>query len=239
MLRAIFAAALVIALFSFGDARAFAQGNDLQFSVTAAPKKDYAEITLTVANKSEKDLKLVFSSSQKYEISIRQKGGKEVYRYSANKSFLQALQELKLKAGDTHTWVEKWNYRKSNGEFVSSGEYSVKATLLGRKNSKDLVTAKASLTVPERNMVSDIKTSGKKGLYTIEGKANSSLTYTVEDGHEEIISKHPVGVGENGSFKLKLVIKEASLPKNGTLILYFQDENGKISDPVILEKFPS
>ncbi|TRZ35807.1 hypothetical protein CEQ21_09235 [Niallia circulans] len=236
MLRAIFAAVLVVALFSFGG-ESFAQGNDLQFNVSAVPKKDYAEIKMTVANTSAKDMKLVFSSSQKYEIAIRAKGGKEVYRYSANKSFLQALQELKLKAGDTFTWVEKWNYRKSNGEFVPSGEYSIKATLLGRKSST--VTAKATLTVPERNMVTDLKVSGQKGKYTVEGKVNSTLSYTVEDGHEEIISKQPVVVGENGSFKLNLAIKEASLPKNGTLILYFQDEHGKISDPIVLQKFPS
>ena len=85
MIRAIIAATLAVCLFSFGVDRIFAEGSELQFDVTAEPTKNYAEISMTVSNKGEKDVKLGFSTSQKYELSIRAKGGKEVYRYSVNK----------------------------------------------------------------------------------------------------------------------------------------------------------
>ncbi|MCE4050438.1 MULTISPECIES: BsuPI-related putative proteinase inhibitor [Bacillaceae] len=238
MLRVIIAAALAFSLFSFGGDRIHAEGNNLQFEISAKPNKDYAEIRMTVLNTGDKAVKLVFSSSQKYEFSIRAKGGKEVYRYSADKSFLQALQELKLKSNESHTWVEKWNYRKNNGELVPSGEYAVKAALLGKKNKGETITAKTTLVVP---FVTDIKTTGQKGIYTIEGIAHTKerLTFTVEDGHKELLSKQPVAVTDVGSFKVNVKIKTEDLPKNGTLLLYFQEVNGKQSDPVILERFPS
>jgi len=238
VIRAIIAATLAVCLFSFGVDRIFAEGSELQFDVTAEPTKNYAEISMTVSNKGEKDVKLGFSTSQKYELSIRAKGGKEVYRYSVNKSFLQALQELKLKANQSYTWVEKWNYRKNNGELVPSGDYTVKATLLGTKGKGETITAKTTLTIP---LVTNISTAGQKGIYTIEGTAHTkeSLSFTVEDGHEEILSKQPVTVADDGRFKFNVTINKENLPKNGTLILYFQELNGKLSEPVILEKFPS
>ncbi len=238
MLRTIIAATIAICLFSFGVDRINAEGSELQFDVTAKPNKNFAEISMTVSNKGEKAVKLVFSSSQKYELSIRAKEGKEVYRYSVNKSFLQALQELNLKANQSHTWVEKWNYRKNNGELVPSGEYTVKATLLGTKSKGETITAKTTLTVP---LITNISTTGQTGNYTVEGTAHTkaSLNYTVEDGHEEILSKQPVTVATDGKFKINVAINKEDLPKNGTLILYFQELNGKLSEPVILEKFPS
>lgn len=89
----------------------------------------------------------------------------------------------------------------------------------------------------ENNWIQGISVEGQKGDYVVQGKitGNDPVYYTVEDGHQELISQQKLSI-VNGGFQLKIKIKEEQLPKNGALIIYFS-KGDKETYPVVLEKF--
>lgn len=91
----------------------------------------------------------------------------------------------------------------------------------------------------ENNWIQGISVEGKNGNYVVQGKITAknkdAIYYTVEDGHQELISQQKLSI-VNGSFQLEVKIKEELLPKNGSLIIYFS-KNDKETYSVVLEKF--
>ena len=98
------------------------------------------------------------------------------------------------------------------------------------------ITAAAN-SIKEQVKIQDVSVSGTKGSYLIKGMAFSEDTiyYTVEDGHNELITKKTLPV-KNHTFSLKLQLDEKNLPINGTLTLYFSEE-GKEPYSIVLETF--
>ncbi|MCD7034942.1 BsuPI-related putative proteinase inhibitor [Metabacillus sp. GX 13764] len=82
----------------------------------------------TIHNPSDKGKKLVFKSGKKYEITVRDSGGKEVYRYSKGKMFTQAIEESSIQPGETLSYQEAWNYLK---EGFPTGNYKAVIEFLG------------------------------------------------------------------------------------------------------------
>ncbi len=89
---------------------------------------------------------------------------------------------------------------------------------------------------------------GFKGNYVITGEAkpkNSTLFYTVEDGHVQFIREKKVEVHGKPRkwhpFKIIINIPDTALPDNGSVVLtlYERNANGKMihSYPIILEQF--
>ncbi|MFT8323389.1 MAG: BsuPI-related putative proteinase inhibitor [Bacillus sp. (in: firmicutes)] len=212
---------------------------NLLFTIHAITRTDEVELQLKLSNLGNQPKKLHFSSSQKYEISIKSEMGEEVYRYSLNKAFLQAIQDMTLKPNESYRWKEKWDY-KNNGKRVEAGDYTVEAVLASTQldNPQEKIKTVATITVPEKNtMYKNIKVDGNHGHYTITGiaKTPNKLLYTVEDGHNELLSNQVVEKQADGRFTIQLKIPEKSLPKNGTLILYLIEEAENYTDPFPVE----
>ncbi|PKG25503.1 BsuPI-related putative proteinase inhibitor [Niallia nealsonii] len=244
MLKKAFFMFIVYLLIAFPFANdIFAKASSLSLEMNALPRTDDMEIELKLTNNSSQRQELRFSSSQKYEIAIKSLSGEEVYRYSFNKLFTQAIQRLAINPRESLVWKERWDY-KNNGQRVEPGDYIVEAELLpmALTDPAELMIAKATIAISEENRVfKNIQVKGEKGKYTITGIADTknNLLYTIEDGHNELISKQWVTKKRNGTFTIHVEIPEQDLPKNGTLILYLIEEAANYDKPypIELEKF--
>jgi hypothetical protein len=58
-----------------------------------------------VKNQTEQEVTLKFTSSQRYDYSVKTKDGEEIFLFSSTAAFLQALGEETLKQGDSLTYV--------------------------------------------------------------------------------------------------------------------------------------
>ena len=110
------------------------------------------------------------------------------------------------------------------------------------------LTTKSTMNVSSENPVfKQIKVSGEKGDYRVEGLAKPKkgiFYYSVEDGHHQQIEETKMEiVGDQSkwnSFVLDLEIPEEKLPQNGTLVLNLYEHNGEeIANnyPIVLEEF--
>ena len=82
--------------------------NELPAKLSASVNGDVT-LTFTLKNASSDPAKVMYSSGQKYDFVVADSGtGKAVWRWSANKSFVQSLGEETIPAGGTLTFVEKW-----------------------------------------------------------------------------------------------------------------------------------
>lgn len=75
----------------------------------AATVDSVLHLTFTVRNPSSEAVKIVYPSGQKYDFAIVDStSGKQVWRWSASRTFLAAIVEESLPAGGTLTFVETW-----------------------------------------------------------------------------------------------------------------------------------
>lgn len=75
---------------------------------------------MELRNTSEVDMRLIFSSGQKAEVVLRRDGA-EVYRWSAEKTFTQAIEEVVVAAGQSLPIVV------NDTVWLEPGEYEVEA----------------------------------------------------------------------------------------------------------------
>lgn len=224
------------------------QPSSMQLEIFPSVGRGTAEFKLVFKNTGESPLVLEFPTSQVYEIIVNKETGEEVYRYSEGRSFLQAIQTIKLKPGESKKWIEKWDYQKNSA--VVPGEYSVTAFLnLYQINGEKVIkggkfraTSKFSIPV-ENPTFRNVKTEGAKGNYIVSGEVRSKtgqFYYSVEDGHNEVVPETPISA--NGSewipFKIELHIPKEKLPVQGTLILnLFENKESVSAYPVVLDRF--
>ncbi|MEM2849628.1 MAG: BsuPI-related putative proteinase inhibitor [Candidatus Bathyarchaeia archaeon] len=77
------------------------------------------KMSITVANKGQSPIELIFTSTQRYDFMVLKDGG-EVWRWSNGKVFAMILESLPLKPGEKRTYTETWR-----PEDVAPGEYKV------------------------------------------------------------------------------------------------------------------
>ncbi|MBI3925806.1 MAG: hypothetical protein HY319_09715 [Armatimonadetes bacterium] len=65
-------------------------------------------------------------SAQGYDFAVC-RGTTEVWRWSADKFFIEQLQELSLQPGETRVFAEEWNRLDRAGRPVQPGHYTVNA----------------------------------------------------------------------------------------------------------------
>lgn len=58
-----------------------------------------------VKNQTEQEVTLEFTSSQRYDYSVKNKDGEEIFLFSSTAAFLQALGEVTIKQGETLSYV--------------------------------------------------------------------------------------------------------------------------------------
>ncbi|MEW9051394.1 MAG: BsuPI-related putative proteinase inhibitor [Neobacillus sp.] len=213
-----------------------------------------AEFKITIENKVDFPLRFQFQSSQLFEISVLDGTGKEVYLYSKDRYFLQALQQVTIEPGGVFTIVDQWNYYYE-GKRVPEGEYIVNVRLIPSKlnGEKIMQTENLSLSqkiyIPAENqMFRNVKAAGQNGEYVITGEVMTKdgfVRYSVEDGHEELLKEQQIQAagseGEWRKLKLEINIPKDRLPKNGALILKLYERNDKGQEqnlyPLVLEMF--
>lgn len=224
---------------------------DIKFTIAAETGTSEVLIRLKVENQTSEALKLTFPTSQFYEYIVKNQKGKEIYRYSNGRSFLQALQQIELDPGEEKIWEDKWTYpvEVKPGEYVI--EAFLKTSMLNDKPIQEEIRAKTNVKIRSKGEAfRGIVVSGTSGKYNVQGELRPSLTefyYLVEDGHHQIISERKVKLGKPSGnwrkFKLNITVAANVLPDNGTLILFLYEKkeaNGETVNhlPVKLESFP-
>ncbi len=89
---------------------------------------------------------LQFGSGQQYEITITNKDGEEIHRYSDGKAFTLALVYQTLEPSESLSWQEKWNLTNKDGEQVESGKYTAEIKVLTNFVDSDTVIPEDQLT---------------------------------------------------------------------------------------------
>ncbi|RCW49788.1 MULTISPECIES: BsuPI-related putative proteinase inhibitor [unclassified Halanaerobium] len=101
---------------------------------TTFSRTDKEEIVFKISNINSEDIKLIFTSSKKfdfylfnldYELSeiIKNYKYSAVYQWSADKMFRQAFQEIKLPSGDSLSFNVNLNFTDiPEGEYLLMGE---------------------------------------------------------------------------------------------------------------------
>ena len=104
-----------------------AGGSPLLASVRATTfGSDSAVFSLQVTNTRTTPLTLNFNSGQQFDFVVL-RGTQEVWRYSGEMMFTQALQSETLAPGETETYTATWSPLPG-----SAGEYTVRALLTAR-----------------------------------------------------------------------------------------------------------
>jgi hypothetical protein len=223
---------------------------DIKTKLDIDAREEGTDISITLTNTADEDVRLTFTSGQKYEIVIENQAGQEVYRYSIDKSFIMALQNVEIKAGDEITWQETWDYLQT-GERIPSGDYVVKVDVLATQiNGKEIppqsISAESKVTVPNENVAfRNIKVEGSNGEYKVIGEARvfeASFFYAVENGHDYVIDETVIttqeGAPEWSTFELNISIPSDKIPNNGTLILQLFERSAKDGEIVNLYSTP-
>jgi hypothetical protein len=82
--------------------------------------------TITVA--AAEPITLRYRTTQRYDIVVTDTEGKEVWRWSKDKAFGEALGEISLVANQSITFNESWDQRDNDGQQVPAANYIVTAT---------------------------------------------------------------------------------------------------------------
>ena len=94
----------------------------LASSLSVEVHPDTVRLVFHVTNPTNEPLTLEFSSGQRYDFAIRSGGGDDLWRWSADKSFMQALGAETLAPGATVQYVEVWPTDGRKGSFVAAAE---------------------------------------------------------------------------------------------------------------------
>lgn len=90
-----------------GGASGGTPAGPLAASFQIQPAGDSVAFVLAVTNATQAPLALEFRSGQSYDFAVAD-GGREVWRWSAERMFTQALRGETLAPGQTLTWREVW-----------------------------------------------------------------------------------------------------------------------------------
>lgn len=78
-------------------------------------------LRLHVTNISSEPVELEFSSGQRYDFAVTTEAGESLWTWSADKSFMQALQTETLAPGASLRFSEAWPSEGRRGRFIGIG----------------------------------------------------------------------------------------------------------------------
>lgn len=212
----------------------------LETSVDIQATSDSAEFFIKVKNTGDEDVILTFTSGQTFEVVVVDENNNEVYRFSTDKMFTMALQDVLIKAGEERVWKDKWRYLNQDGQRVNPGDYKaivsvVASKLNGNPIRKDKLRAVKEFTIPAQSTAfRNVTVSGKDGEYVVRGEARvheATFFYAVEDGHDYII-KETVKTAKEGAptwsqFEFEVNVPKEKFPTNGVLLLVLYERSAK------------
>lgn len=83
------------------------------------------DIRFFTKNISGKDLQIYHGSGQRYDIWVYNDQNEEVYRWSNNMAFTQALIEIELGKDEQLAFQEEWHLKDNEGNPVPTGTYTI------------------------------------------------------------------------------------------------------------------
>lgn len=89
-------------------------------------------IAFRIRNASNKSLTYNFSSGQKYDVTIQDAGGQEVWDWSQGMRFAQNLTAVTILPGRSISYFVLWNGYGRSGRAATPGRYTVHARLTSR-----------------------------------------------------------------------------------------------------------
>ena len=72
-----------------------------------------------VTNRADRPVEITFPSGQRYDFAVLDSGGREVWRWSADRMFTQAIQTRRLQPNETMTADERWSAAGRSGRFTA------------------------------------------------------------------------------------------------------------------------
>lgn len=89
-------------------------------------------VELALDNAGPTDLRLSFPSGQQFDLVLRQSDSAELWRWSSDKLFTQAVTHLQLAAGERHTDAVAWDQALSAGGVpLPAGDYRLEGYYIG------------------------------------------------------------------------------------------------------------
>jgi hypothetical protein len=82
---------------------------------------DTVRLVLHVTNVTEESVTLEFTSGQRFDFEVGLPGGESVWRWSADKLFVQALGQEVLLPGESRQYDAEWVAPAGGGEYVATG----------------------------------------------------------------------------------------------------------------------
>lgn len=98
-----------------------AVGRDLVGSLEVKVTPASVRLVLHVTNAGEAPLALNFSTSQRYDFIVEAASGEEVWRWSDDMAFMQALSQDTLPPGESWTMDAVWDPEDRSGQYVATG----------------------------------------------------------------------------------------------------------------------
>ncbi|MCA1022527.1 BsuPI-related putative proteinase inhibitor [Halobacillus litoralis] len=221
----------------------------------------------SLKNTGEDPVVLGFTSSQKYEIQVKDKEGEVVYTYSADQMFAQGLTTEEVEAGALLEASETWPADIEPGDYEATMTFLVdtindqpldanpfEVTQSFTLEGKDAVTEEEAKTdetglkeaeYGKGEAFRKVTVSGEKGSYVVKGEARvfeGSFLYSVEDGHHVQVSPTPVQVEEGAPswspFEFNISIPEEDMPDYGMVTLILFEESSEDGRPIHLNYIP-
>lgn len=78
-------------------------------------------LVLHVTNATSEAMDFTFPTSQRYDFVVDDGEGREVWRWSAGRAFLQVITESRLEPGETWTMEASWTTGQESGTYVATG----------------------------------------------------------------------------------------------------------------------
>lgn len=85
-----------------------APGPSLVSSLSVETEGDTVVLALQVTNPHDATVEVTFPTGQAYDFAVRDAGGRELWRWSAERGFTQAVQTRPLAPGATWSFTERW-----------------------------------------------------------------------------------------------------------------------------------
>lgn len=99
-------------------------------SVETVTSDDKISINFTLKNISGKDQQISHGSGQQFDIWAYNEQNDEVYKWSNNKAFTQALIARELNKSGQLTFNEEWNLKDNEGNPVPAGKYTIEVRVM-------------------------------------------------------------------------------------------------------------
>jgi len=94
-------------------------------AMTLTEEADALNIRFTLTNPTAEEKMITYPSGQTFDYQILNEAGENVYTWSANKSFIEALSEVSIPAGEAIVHEEQFDYNNMSGEPFEAGNYTL------------------------------------------------------------------------------------------------------------------